>query len=100
MNKFLVLLLPLLFSLLSVEGRAESSGNVNIERSALLSDAFESQSLQLSQEADDRDEHFYIGFTLPELPNKAKQTGYINSGQPSFRSTYDASSIRAPPSAG
>jgi hypothetical protein len=98
MNKLLVLLLPLLFSLLSVEGRAATSGNVNIERSALLSDAFDSQSLQLSQDADDRDEHLYIGSMLPELLSQVKQIGYLDCDQPSIRSIFDASSIRAPPS--
>ncbi|GAC35145.1 hypothetical protein [Paraglaciecola polaris] len=98
MNKLLVLLLPLLFSLLSFEGRATTNGNVNIERSALLSDAFDSQSLQITEQAEDRDEHSYVGFIFPTLAVAFYQTHYI-SGVPSFfRQTYDLSSIRAPPS--
>tara|TARA_R110002060_G_scaffold75935_1_gene85905 strand:- start:128 stop:430 length:303 start_codon:yes stop_codon:yes gene_type:complete len=98
MNKLLVLLFPLLFSLLSVEGRAASSGNVNIERSALLSDVLDSQSLQLSQEADDREEHFHIGFKHPTLRIKAKQARYSVGAQASNGQTVGSTSIRAPPS--
>ena len=98
MNKLLVLIFPLLFSLLSFEGRTATNGKVNIERNAVLSDVLDSQSLQVSEESDNRDEDFYVGFTFPTLLIPNSKNDYFTGVQPSFRQIYDFGTIRAPPS--
>ena len=97
MNKLLVLIFPLLFSLLSFEGRTAANGKVNIERNAVLSDVLDSQSLQVSEEADSRDEDFYVGFKFPTLLIPSSKNYYFTGVQPSFRQIYDLGTIRAPP---
>lgn len=97
MHKMFLVLVPLLFSLFSYEGRTQDVASVYLERHTALLDAFD---LELSEPSSELKEDQQLDFVDYERRLLIPAFSYIAPLSRSFfvsKQTFSHSSIRAPP---
>lgn len=97
MHKMLVILVPLLFSLLGFEGRAEGIANIYLERHGALLNTFD---VELSEPSSELEENEQLDFVDYDRRLFIPTFSYLfPASKSSFASKHSSSqaSIRAPP---